>query len=267
VDGQRRPSLSTVVDLRVCGISVLPVPRGMGALGFRFHAGLGPALGVVGVAVLIGFTFSWINALIGLVVADAESAGLAGLFPVIALVFTGSTFVPTATMPGWLEAFAEITPSPSPSTHSAHSPSAGRQPTRLASRRLDRRTGRHHHPHRSTSLPPSKHCMTGQLAPTATSDQTSYSASPHLTSRAAVHPATAGAWSTAPRRAPDCRGSPDPSGRRSDCTSRPMFRGTCPERRSRHPSTSALAWPGADACARGVRRSAPASPRCRSPDT
>lgn len=30
--------------------------------------------------------------------------------PVIVLVFTSSTFVPIATMPGWLRAFAEINP-------------------------------------------------------------------------------------------------------------------------------------------------------------
>jgi len=95
----------------VRNLFVLALMIGLGyALGFRFHAGPVPALGVVGLALLIGFTFSWINALIGLMVTDAESAGLAGLFPVIALVFTSSTFVPIATMPGWLEAFAEINP-------------------------------------------------------------------------------------------------------------------------------------------------------------
>lgn len=95
----------------VRNLFVIALMIGLGyVLGFRFHAGLGPALGVVGLALLIGFTFSWINALIGLVVTDAESAGLAGLFPVIALVFTSSTFVPIATMPGWLEAFAEVNP-------------------------------------------------------------------------------------------------------------------------------------------------------------
>ena len=95
----------------VRNLFVLMLMIGLGhALGFRFHAGLGAALGVIGLALLIGFTFSWINALIGLAVTDAESAGLAGLFPVIALVFTSSTFVPITTMPDWLEAFAEINP-------------------------------------------------------------------------------------------------------------------------------------------------------------
>ena len=80
------------------------------AIGFRFHAGPAAAVGAIGLALLVGFAFSWLNALIGLLVRDAESAGLIGLFPVIILVFTSSTFVPIATMPGWLQAFAKANP-------------------------------------------------------------------------------------------------------------------------------------------------------------
>jgi ABC transporter DrrB family efflux protein len=80
------------------------------AIGFRFHAGPGAALAAIGLALLVGLAFSWINALIGLLVRDAESAGLAGLLTVIPLIFTSSTFVPVATMPGWLQAFAKINP-------------------------------------------------------------------------------------------------------------------------------------------------------------
>jgi ABC transporter DrrB family efflux protein len=80
------------------------------AIGFRFHAGLGPALGALALALGVGVVFSWLNALLGLLVRDAESAGLVGLMPVILLVFTSSTFVPVATMPDWLQAFAAINP-------------------------------------------------------------------------------------------------------------------------------------------------------------
>jgi len=55
-------------------------------------------------------TFSCFNALLGLLVRDAESAGLAGLLAVIPLIFTSSTFVPVATMPGWLQALAKVNP-------------------------------------------------------------------------------------------------------------------------------------------------------------
>jgi ABC-type multidrug transport system permease subunit len=80
------------------------------ALGFRFHAGPAAALGAVTLAVAAGIAFSWLNLLLGLVVRDAEAAGLAGLFPVIILTFTSSTLVPIATMPGWLQAFSKINP-------------------------------------------------------------------------------------------------------------------------------------------------------------
>src|SRR6266542_6657184 len=80
------------------------------AIGFRFHAGPAAAAATIGLALAVGIAFSWINALLGLLVRDAESAGLAGLFAVIPLIFTSSTFVPVATMPGWLQAFAKVNP-------------------------------------------------------------------------------------------------------------------------------------------------------------
>ncbi|MCI0690303.1 MAG: ABC transporter permease [Sporichthyaceae bacterium] len=80
------------------------------AIGFRFHAGPAAAFGAMGLAVLIGVAFSWIFALLGLLVRDAESAGIGGQLAVIPLIFTSSTFVPVATFPGWLQAFAEINP-------------------------------------------------------------------------------------------------------------------------------------------------------------
>jgi ABC transporter DrrB family efflux protein len=80
------------------------------AIGFRFHAGPGAALATVGLTVAAGIAFSWLNLLLGIVVRDAETAGLAGLFPIIILFFTSSALVPVATMPGWLQAFAKANP-------------------------------------------------------------------------------------------------------------------------------------------------------------
>jgi ABC transporter DrrB family efflux protein len=79
-------------------------------IGFRFHAGPTAALAAVGLALAIGVAFSWIFALLGLLVRDPESAGIGGLLAVIPLIFTSSTFVPVATFPGWLQAFAKINP-------------------------------------------------------------------------------------------------------------------------------------------------------------
>jgi ABC-2 type transport system permease protein/oleandomycin transport system permease protein len=92
-------------------VFVLGLMTGVGYLiGFRFQAGATAALAAIGLALLVGVAFSWANALIGLLVRNAEASGLAGLLVVIPLVFTSSTFVPVATMPGWLQAFAEVNP-------------------------------------------------------------------------------------------------------------------------------------------------------------
>ena len=80
------------------------------AIGFRFHAGPAAALAAVALAVAAGLVFSWLNLLLGLAVRDPESAGLAGIFPVVILFFTSSALVPVATMPGWLQAFAKANP-------------------------------------------------------------------------------------------------------------------------------------------------------------
>jgi ABC transporter DrrB family efflux protein len=80
------------------------------AMGFRFHAGPAAALAAVALAVAAGLAFSWLNLLLGLLVRNPEAAGLAGIFPVVILVFTSSTLVPVATMPGWLQAFANVNP-------------------------------------------------------------------------------------------------------------------------------------------------------------
>ena len=61
-------------------------------------------------AIATGMAFSWLNLLVGLLVRDPESAGLAGLLPVIILVFARSTLVPVSTMPGWLQTFAKANP-------------------------------------------------------------------------------------------------------------------------------------------------------------
>ncbi|MEV0288728.1 ABC transporter permease [Kribbella sp. NPDC050820] len=100
----------TIADA-VRNVFVLGLMTGVAAaIGFRFHAGPVKAVGALGLALAVGVVFSWLNALIGLLVRDAESAGLVGLLPVILLVFTSSTFVPIETMPDWLETFAAVNP-------------------------------------------------------------------------------------------------------------------------------------------------------------
>lgn len=84
---------------------------GVGALiGFDFSAGIWRALAFVGLALAFGVAMSWVAALIGLAVSTpevAQSAGFIWLFP---LTFASSAFVPTESMPSWLQAFADVNP-------------------------------------------------------------------------------------------------------------------------------------------------------------
>ena len=92
----------TATMLLVVGVGVL--------VGFRVHAGAGPALGAFAIAVLFGYACAWLFTLLGLLVRNAESATLAGFLVTFPLVFASSAFTSTATMPGWLRTFADAQP-------------------------------------------------------------------------------------------------------------------------------------------------------------
>jgi len=79
-------------------------------IGFRFHNGALRAVAAILLAVLFGFALSWVFAFIGLKTGDAETAQLAAFVIIFPLVFASSAFVPTASMPGWLQAFANHQP-------------------------------------------------------------------------------------------------------------------------------------------------------------
>jgi ABC transporter DrrB family efflux protein len=79
-------------------------------IGFRFHAGLLNALACVAVISAFGFALSWIFAFVALTVRGAEAAQSAGFVVIFPLVFASSVFVPVASFPDWLQAFAKASP-------------------------------------------------------------------------------------------------------------------------------------------------------------
>lgn len=79
-------------------------------MGWRFEQGVAKMVLGVGIALLFGFSFSWVMATIGLAVKTPEAAQAASFLPIFPLVFASSAFVPVATMPGWLQTFAENQP-------------------------------------------------------------------------------------------------------------------------------------------------------------
>ena len=80
---------------------------GVGYLvGFRFQNGAGPAVGMVLLAEVFGLTLCCVSSFIGLELRNEESVQAFGLIWLFPLTFVSSAFVPVATMPGWLQAFA-----------------------------------------------------------------------------------------------------------------------------------------------------------------
>ena len=80
------------------------------AVGFRFLNGAGPAVAMVVLATVFGVAIACISAFTGLAIGDEESVQSFGLIWLFPLTFVSSAFVPIATMPGWLQAFANHQP-------------------------------------------------------------------------------------------------------------------------------------------------------------
>ena len=84
---------------------------GIGYLvGFRFQNGLIPALGVVVLALTVGFTFSWAMACIGLALKKVEAVQAASFTLIFPIVFVSSAFVPVTGMASFLQPIAENNP-------------------------------------------------------------------------------------------------------------------------------------------------------------
>jgi ABC transporter DrrB family efflux protein len=93
-------NLLVVVVMGLCGLLV----------GWRIHTGPLGALAGFGMLFFFGYAMSWIAAVIGLVarsVEVAQSAGFIWLFP---MTFMSNAFIPTNTLPGWLQPVADWNP-------------------------------------------------------------------------------------------------------------------------------------------------------------
>jgi len=79
-------------------------------VGFRVQTNVFGLIAAMLLVVLFGYSLSWIFATLGLAVKDPETAQAAA-FPVLApLVFASIAFVPSESMPGWLQPWANHQP-------------------------------------------------------------------------------------------------------------------------------------------------------------
>jgi ABC-2 type transport system permease protein len=88
----------------------LVITTGIGFLvGFRIHGTVGQSILAFLLCLVYGFAFEWVFISLGMLAGTAQAAqGLA--FMVFPLTFVSSAYVPVASMPSWLQGFAENQP-------------------------------------------------------------------------------------------------------------------------------------------------------------
>jgi ABC-2 type transport system permease protein len=91
------------------GLSVAVVVLVALLMGFRSSAGVAAWLAVAGILALFTLALTWIAVIPGLTASSVDGAS-AFSYPILFLPFISSAFVPTATMPGPVRAFAENQP-------------------------------------------------------------------------------------------------------------------------------------------------------------
>ncbi|RJQ32315.1 ABC transporter permease [Candidatus Parcubacteria bacterium] len=79
-------------------------------MGFRPSASLLEWLYILGILILFTLAFSWVSAIMGLLAGSVEAVQWMTFFVVFPLTFASAAFVPTETMPGWLQVFAQNQP-------------------------------------------------------------------------------------------------------------------------------------------------------------
>jgi oleandomycin transport system permease protein len=79
-------------------------------LGFRIATDPLKLLAALGIAICFALSFAWVSVFVGMTVRTAGAVQGVMFLMVMPLSFGSNTFVRTATMPGWLQAFVNVNP-------------------------------------------------------------------------------------------------------------------------------------------------------------
>ncbi|WP_283138000.1 ABC transporter permease [Rhizohabitans arisaemae] len=89
----------------------IAIVLGLGMLlGFRLNNGPAGVLGATALLLVVALAVSWVSVLIGVIASEPEKVQIFAFVLLMPLTFTSNVFVPSATMPGALRAWAEINP-------------------------------------------------------------------------------------------------------------------------------------------------------------
>ncbi|MDT0379563.1 ABC transporter permease [Streptomyces sp. DSM 42041] len=79
-------------------------------VGYELQGSVLGMLAAIGLTTLFGASLVWIFMLLGLTMRTAQAVQGVSFLVLMPLQFGSSVFVPTGTMPGWLEAFTDVNP-------------------------------------------------------------------------------------------------------------------------------------------------------------
>jgi oleandomycin transport system permease protein len=79
-------------------------------IGFRVHTNALMVLAAVVLVLIFALSFCWVSVFIGMLVREPGAVQGFGFLLMFPLTFGSSTFVPAATLPGWLQAWVHVNP-------------------------------------------------------------------------------------------------------------------------------------------------------------
>lgn len=84
---------------------------GLGAImGFRVGTSVAGVVGAFAVLLVVAVAFSWISVLVGMLVSEPDRVMIFGFAVMFPVTFVSNAFVPTDTMPGWLQGWVDVNP-------------------------------------------------------------------------------------------------------------------------------------------------------------
>jgi oleandomycin transport system permease protein len=79
-------------------------------MGFRVDTNITSAMAAAGLAILLGFCLSWISVLVGVIVKTETTVTTLAFLGTFPLTFGTDMVAPRETLPGWLQAWADVNP-------------------------------------------------------------------------------------------------------------------------------------------------------------
>jgi oleandomycin transport system permease protein len=84
---------------------------GLGSImGFRVGTGVAGVLGAFAVLLVVAVAFSWISVLVGMLVSEPDKVMIFGFAVMFPVTFVSNAFVPSDTMPSWLQGWVDVNP-------------------------------------------------------------------------------------------------------------------------------------------------------------